>query len=110
MTAVTARRTCGTEPLENARFCHICGSPVDERDAHAEYKQVTVLFADVVHSMDVAAVVGAERFSRIASKEPTRSAAYFIDSSTAAGRMMRTALKRATSRANGTKFGRPRKV
>lgn len=50
-----------------------------------------------------------------------------IDSSTAAGRMMigvlgslaeyereltkeRTALKRATSRANGTKFGRPRKV
>ena len=50
-----------------------------------------------------------------------------IDSSTAAGQMMigvlrsfaeyerqlvkeRTALKRATSRANGTKFGRPRKV
>jgi DNA invertase Pin-like site-specific DNA recombinase len=50
-----------------------------------------------------------------------------IDSSTVAGRMMigvlgsmaeyereltkeRTALKRATSRANGTKFGRPRKV
>ena len=50
-----------------------------------------------------------------------------IDSSTAAGRMMigvlgslaeyereltkeRTALKRASSRANGTKFGRPRKV
>ncbi|OCB32801.1 hypothetical protein A5676_04380 [Mycobacterium malmoense] len=50
-----------------------------------------------------------------------------IDSSTAAGRMMigvlgslaeyerelvkeRTALKRATSRSNGTKFGRPRKV
>ena len=50
-----------------------------------------------------------------------------IDSSTAAGRMMigvlgslaeyereltkeRTALKRATSRANGTRFGRPRKV
>jgi DNA invertase Pin-like site-specific DNA recombinase len=50
-----------------------------------------------------------------------------IDSSTAAGRMMigvlgslaeyerelvkeRTALKRAASRANGTKFGRPRKV
>lgn len=28
-------------------------------DAHAEYKQVTVLFADVVHSMGMAAVVGA---------------------------------------------------
>jgi class 3 adenylate cyclase len=27
----------------------------------AEYKQVTVLFADVVHSMDIAAAVGAER-------------------------------------------------
>jgi class 3 adenylate cyclase len=25
----------------------------------AEYKQVTVLFADVVHSMDIAAAVGA---------------------------------------------------
>src|SRR6476620_3372268 len=54
-------------------------------------------------------------------------ASYGIDSSTAAGRMMigvlgslaeyereltkeRTALKRATSRANGTRFGRPRKV
>jgi adenylate cyclase len=27
-------------------------------DSHAEYKQVTVLFADVVHSMDIAATVG----------------------------------------------------
>jgi len=32
--------------------CHSCGSPVDDSDAHAE--QVTVLFADVVHSMDIA--------------------------------------------------------
>ena len=30
----------------------------------AEYKQVTVLFADVVHSMDIAAAVGAERLRR----------------------------------------------
>src|ERR1700759_928559 len=65
MTAVAACRTCGTEPLENARFCHACGSPVDEGDAHAEYKQVTVLFADVVHSMDIAAAVGAERLREI---------------------------------------------
>ena len=28
MTAIAACRTCGTEPLENARFCHGCGSPV----------------------------------------------------------------------------------
>ena len=47
MAAVTACRTCGTEPLENAQFCHGCGSPVAEPDAHAEYKQVTVVFADV---------------------------------------------------------------
>ena len=65
MTTVAACRTCGTEPLENARFCHSCGSPVDDGDAHAEYKQVTVLFADVVHSMDIAAAVGAERLREI---------------------------------------------
>jgi adenylate cyclase len=65
MTTVAACRTCGTEPLENARFCHACGSPVDEGDAHAEYKQVTVLFADVVHSMDIASAVGAERLREI---------------------------------------------
>ena len=34
-------------------------------DSHAEYKQVTVLFADVVHSMDIAAAVGAERLREI---------------------------------------------
>jgi class 3 adenylate cyclase len=65
MTAIAACRTCGTEPLANARFCHGCGSPVDDSDAHAEYKQVTVLFADVVHSMDIAAAVGAERLREI---------------------------------------------
>ena len=32
MTAVTACRTCGTEPVENARFCHGCGSPVAQGD------------------------------------------------------------------------------
>src|ERR1700741_2541294 len=65
MTAMAACRTCGTEPLENARFCHGCGSPVDEVDTRAEYKQATVLFADVVHSMDIAAAVGAERLREI---------------------------------------------
>ena len=65
MTAIAACRTCGTEPLENARFCHGCGSPVQEADSRAEYKQVTVLFADVAHSMDIAAAVGAERLREI---------------------------------------------
>ena len=65
MRAATSCRTCGTEALENAGFCHRCGSPVAEPALHAEYKQVTVLFADVVHSMDIAAAVSAERLREI---------------------------------------------
>ena len=75
MTAVAACRTCGTEPLENARFCHGCGSPVDEVDTRAEYKQVTVLFADVVHSMDIASAVGPERLREIMADLANRCAA-----------------------------------
>ena len=48
MTTVAACRTCGTEPMENARFCHSCGSPLVEPETYAEYKQVTVLFAELV--------------------------------------------------------------
>src|SRR6201999_4489701 len=65
MTAATACRTCGTEPRDGARFCDGCGAPVAELDSRAEYKQVTVLFADVVHSMDIAAAVGPERLREI---------------------------------------------
>jgi class 3 adenylate cyclase len=75
MTAIAACRTCGTEPLENARFCHRCGSPVKDGDTRAEYKQVTVLFADVVHSMDIAAAVGAERLREIMTELVNRSSA-----------------------------------
>ena len=75
MTAIAACRTCGTEPLENARFCHGCGSPVQDGDTRAEYKQVTVLFADVVHSMDIAAAVGAERLREIMAELVDRAAA-----------------------------------
>jgi class 3 adenylate cyclase len=73
MTA-TSCRTCGAEPLENARFCHGCGSPVGESDTHAEYKQVTVLFADGVHSMDIAATVGTERLREIMTDLVNRAA------------------------------------
>jgi adenylate cyclase len=65
MTAATACRTCGTEPREGARFCDACGSLIAPATEPAEYKQVTVLFADVVHSMDIAAAVGAERLREI---------------------------------------------
>ena len=41
----------------------------------AEYKQVTVLFADVVHSMDIAAAVGAERLREIMAELVDRAAA-----------------------------------
>src|SRR6267378_5839898 len=75
MTAATACRTCGTEPRDGARFCDGCGAPVTEHDTHAEYKQVTVLFADVVHSMDIAATVGAERLREIMAELADRCAA-----------------------------------
>jgi hypothetical protein len=48
--------TCGTDELrENAKFCDECGAAVSAAAEPAEFKQVTVLFADVVHSMDIAA-------------------------------------------------------
>ena len=75
MTAATACRTCGTEPRQGARFCDGCGAPVTAHDAHAEYKQVTVLFADVVHSMDIAAAAGAERLREIMADVADRCAA-----------------------------------
>jgi adenylate cyclase len=75
MTAATACRTCGTEPRAGARFCDGCGAPVTQQDTRAEYKQVTVLFADVVHSMDIAAVVGPERLREIMADLADRCAA-----------------------------------
>ncbi len=74
MTAATACRTCGAEPREGARFCDGCGAPVTAHDTHAEFKQVTVLFADVVHSMDIAAAVGAERLREIMAELSDRCA------------------------------------
>jgi class 3 adenylate cyclase len=75
MTAATACRTCGTEPRQGARFCDGCGASVTAHDTHAEYKQVTVLFADVVRSMDIASVVGAERLREIMTDLADRCAA-----------------------------------
>ena len=54
------------------RFCDACGSAIAESQ-HAEYKQVTVLFADVVHSMDIAAAVGAERLREIMTELVNRA-------------------------------------
>ena len=57
------------------RFCNECGAPLTHATASAEYKQVTVLFADVVHSMDIAAAVGAERLREIMAELVNRAAA-----------------------------------
>jgi class 3 adenylate cyclase len=70
-----ASRSCGTKLPSASRFCNNCGAPVAEQATCAEYKQVTVLFADVVHSMDIAAAVGAERLREIMAELANRCAA-----------------------------------
>src|SRR5262245_55849893 len=67
--------SCGTELPSDSRFCNKCGAPVTQVSRSAEYKQVTVLFADVVHSMDIAATVGAERLREIMAELADRCAA-----------------------------------
>ena len=57
--------SCGTELPPNSKFCSECGTKLTQATQPAEYKQVTVLFADVVHSMDIAAAVGSERLREI---------------------------------------------
>ena len=58
---------CDTQLRADAKFCDECGAAVSQAGTTAEYKQVTVFFADVVHSMDIAAAVGAERLREIMS-------------------------------------------
>jgi adenylate cyclase len=66
-TAESTCSACGTELRASARFCDGCGSPVAPQKS-AEYKQVTVLFADVVRSMNIAAALGPERLREIMTK------------------------------------------
>jgi hypothetical protein len=40
--------SCGTDLPLNSKFCNDCGAAVSAVTEHAEYKQLTVLFADVV--------------------------------------------------------------
>ena len=67
--------SCGTELRSGDKFCHECAAPVVGAATPAEYKQVTVLFADVVHSMDIAKAVGAERLREIMAGLFDRAAA-----------------------------------
>ncbi len=45
---------CGTDVSAKAKSCSECAAPVMASTTAADYKQVRVLFADVVHSMDIA--------------------------------------------------------
>ena len=75
MTAGVACGSCGTGLRENAKFCDECGAPTAVSGDTAEYKQVTVLFADVVRSMDIAAALDMERLREIMTELVERSAA-----------------------------------
>ena len=66
---------CGAEFRENNKFCHQCGVRITLSPEPAEYKQVTVLFADVVRSMNIAAALDMERLREIMTGLAERSAA-----------------------------------
>ena len=59
----------------NSKFCDECGAPVTQVGRSAEYKQVTVLFADVVRSMGIAGALDMERLREIMTEVVERSAA-----------------------------------
>jgi class 3 adenylate cyclase len=68
-------RSCGNDLRAKARFCDVCGSPVSPTSATGEHKQVTVLFADVVGSMKLAAALDGERLQEIMNELFNRAAA-----------------------------------
>ncbi len=74
-TAELSCQSCGSRLAATAKFCSECGKPVNQSAQPAEYKQVTVLFADVVHSMDIAASLGAERLREVMTSLLDRSIA-----------------------------------
>jgi adenylate cyclase len=65
---------CGTGLRASARFCDACGTPVDSPRPPEERKQLTVLFADVVGSMKMAAALDPERLREIMHDLFNRSA------------------------------------
>jgi class 3 adenylate cyclase len=75
MTTGVACGGCGTGLQEKAKFCGECGAPTPTSGEAAKYKQVTVLFADVVRSMDIAANLDLERLRDIMTELVERSAA-----------------------------------
>ena len=66
---------CGTVSGENPKFCEGGGADLPPWPNPPKYKQVRVLFADVVRSMDIAAALDAERLREIMTELVERSAA-----------------------------------
>src|ERR1700753_2238648 len=75
MTAGVVGGSCGTGLREKAEFCDECGARAEVLGDTAEYKQVTVLLADVVHSMDLAAALEMERYREVMTELVERAAA-----------------------------------
>jgi class 3 adenylate cyclase len=75
MTVAVMCGSCGTGLRENAKFCDECGARTSVSGDSPKYKQVTVLFADVVRSMDIAAAVDIERLREIMTDLVKRAAA-----------------------------------
>src|SRR4051812_21777360 len=73
MTVDATCTSCGTVLRATAKFCDECG--LSTAADPAEYKQVTVLFADVVRSMDIAAALDVERLREVMTELVERSAA-----------------------------------
>jgi class 3 adenylate cyclase/RecA/RadA recombinase len=75
---VTADPTCGacgTAQRAHAKFCDECGARLATVADPSEYKQVTVLFADVVRSMAIASAVDLERLREIMTEFLERAVA-----------------------------------
>ncbi len=66
--------SCGTDLREHAKFCDECAAPTNGAAVAAQYKQVTVLFADVVRSTDIAATLDVERLREIMTELLERAA------------------------------------
>ncbi|MGW0026809.1 AAA family ATPase [Rhodococcus sp. NPDC003383] len=75
MAAELSCGSCGAELPTSSKFCSECGAAVVTATTPAEYKQVTVLFADVVRSMGIAASLDMERLREIITDLVERSAA-----------------------------------
>lgn len=67
--------SCGNDLRARSRFCDVCGSPVRVASVSGERKLVTVLFADVVGSMRLAADLDPERLREIMNELFNRCAA-----------------------------------